>query len=538
MFIKRIFSTLILLALTACTVRPPDWNAQYGTPPAQNPKDIQSAVYFPEYNMYGDQDNTYAPKLKTKTVAVLLPLSGENANLGKSISKSIELAFLQKKYKNISVNFIDVVNNSDAFNSAIGLNPDIIIGPVFGANAKKLRDLKPTELPVLSFTSDVSAIGDGIISTALLPTQSVEAIVKEIAADKSKNVLILAPKTDSGEIMAASAVTAANIYDLPVSAMKYYESGDGESIKKVAQQVSMWDARSAVNTRAREILSDALIHENLTKSQKSSLNTQLEKISKLETLGSVPYDSVLFLGDAEDSKSMASFLRYFNIGIGDVNFYGTAMWDNPTILRDFSMSGSKFAGLPNTSESFTKLYEKTYGAIPSRIDSFAFDAANIAIGMILSNKAPAAYLLDPSGYNGTDGLIRLRPSGENERALQIMKLGGSGSVKIIKPAPKSFLKPIYQLDTRDIGGGREIEMTGSGINPNEFIKLPDTIKYKYRSKTYGANTVSDNIPKEIKPNIVVLPADDDNEIIENPAFKPTNLESVDRKFIDSVEVTE
>jgi len=535
MFIRKFFILFWALTLfTGCAIKQPDWNAQYGSEVAGNPDQIQSSVYFPEYGMYVDQKDTYLPAESVKTVAVLLPLSGENAQLGKSISKSIELAFLQKNYQNISVKFFDTAENSNAVYMALESNPDIIIGPVFGKNVKTLRDLKPKDLPVLSFTSDSDAIGGGVMTVALMPTQSVEATVKEIASDNSKHILILAPKTNSGEIMAAAAIESAKIYNVPIAGMRYYDENDQESIKEIARQVSMWDARSDANTRARAILSDILIQENLTKSEKSYLNTQLDKISKIETLGKAPYDSVLLLGNSNDSKTMASFLRYFNVGIHDSYFYGTAMWDSQDILNDLSMSGSKFAGLPNTSDNFTKLYEKTYGVAPNKLNAFGFDAANLAIGMLLPNKLPAAYLLDPSGYMGTDGLIRLKPSGENERALQIIKMDGSGTTKLIKPAPDNFIKPIYQLNAYDLDNSSEIKLTDDGINPNDYINIPERFRFKYRSKTYGANKT---VVETITPEIITLP-EDDSEIIKPEDFKPSNLEKIDKKYIDSVEVAE
>ena len=74
-------------------------------------------------------------------------------------------------------------------------------------------------------------------------------------------------------------------------------------------RASMYNARSAANSRAREVLSDILAKESLTSQQKYNLRHQLEKISRTETLGDLPYDSILFLGNGEDSKTLASFLR-------------------------------------------------------------------------------------------------------------------------------------------------------------------------------------------------------------------------------------
>ena len=75
------------------------------------------------------------------------------------------------------------------------------------------------------------------------------------------------------------------------------------------------------------------------------IEQQLEKISRTETLGEIPYDAVLFLGNGEDAKTLASFLRYYGVGACDVAFYGTTLWHGSDIASDFTLSGAKYATL-------------------------------------------------------------------------------------------------------------------------------------------------------------------------------------------------
>ena len=544
MFIKRFLGfSALTLTLFGCAQQA-GWHSEYGNLPAQKPSEIQSGLSYADYGSY-DQTANFAPVLQTqekKNISVLLPLSGSNAELGKSISHSIEMAFLQHPDKNISVTFFDVSGNYNqkqaVISNALSSNPDIIIGPVFAEDAKMVRDMKPESLPVLSFTSDAKAFGKGVMTMALIPGQSVEAIVKEMNKDNIQRTVIFAPKTDSGEFMAGSAVLAANIYDMPISGLFYYEPGNSESIKQAAKTAAMFDARSAANTRAREILSDILIKEKLSQSQKTSINDQLEKISKSDTVGRAPYDSVLFLGNADDSKTIASFLRYFDVSPRDAHFYGTALWDTPDLINDFNMTGAKFAGLPAMSEDFARLYEQLAGNRPTRLDTFGFDAANLARGMLYSDKSVAAYLLDPSGYNGLDGLFRLRPSGESERALQIVKLTGGGAVSVEKSPANDFLAPLYSIQAKQISPANDIDLVGKGVNPMDYITIPDSLKSKYRSKTFGTNTKIDTPISETQSTETILPETDSDEIIQSPDFQPVALDTVDKKLIDSVQVKE
>lgn len=531
MYMNRFFGfCAILLGLSACNTTPKqDWFGEYGTMETGTPAQMQ----------YGSFDNSSElPNGSMPRMAVLLPLSGENAAVGKSIRTSIETAILQRGAQSLSVSFYDTVKNpTDAFNQALSANPEIIVGPVFASDARLLRDMKPELTPVLSFTSDATAVGDGIMTMALMPTNSVEAIIKEMSSDNVKNFVILAPNTTSGQLMAGTAKNASRIYDVPLSGIFYYTEKDSESIKNATMAASMNAARTAANTRAREVLSDILTNERLTAIEKSNLTQQLDKISKSDTLGRVPYDAVLFLGNGADTKSLASFLRYYGVGARDAKFYGTALWDSTDIARDFTMSGAKYAALPEISPEFANLYEQVSGTSPNRLATFGYDAANMAVGMIYSNQSNAAYLLNPSGYVGIDGLFRLKPTGESERALRIVELDGSGTPRTVKDAPKNFLTPIYNIEQRHITPAREMALETRGINPNDYIQIPDRLQAKYKSKTYGANMTAPVQPVQPTDAVTILP-EDDSDIIVTPDFQPVTLESVHKTYIDSVEIQE
>ena len=311
MYIKRFFTYLVAtIVLSGCSVSQSindgDWSISEDTP-VGHPSSLE---YGQIANMYG---SAYDDGTKHQ-IAVLLPLSGANAQIGKTIRTSVEISALQNSKPSLSISFFDTAADiNSAINDALLLNPDIIIGPLFANDARIFRDAKPSQLPVLSFTSDTSAVGDGVMSVALMPTNSVEEIVKQIKTDDIKNYIIIAPDTNSGHLMAGTAKNAANIYELPLSGIFFYTEKDSDSIKNAALDASMYNARTAAHTRARQVLSDILTNEKLSPIENSNLNTQLEKLEKTETVGSVPYDAVLFLGNGDDTKSLASFLRYYNI---------------------------------------------------------------------------------------------------------------------------------------------------------------------------------------------------------------------------------
>ena len=200
------------------------------------------------------------------------------------------------------------------------------------------------------------------------------------------------------------------------------------------------------------------------------------------------------------------------------------------------MSGAKYAALPETSEDFANAYERIAGAKPNRLGSFGYDATNLALGMIYSDKSHAAYLLDPSGYIGTDGIIRLRPNGESERALRIMQLDGSGEVHVVKNAATDFLSPLYNIEQGHITPINEMSLQTRGVNPLNYIQIPDRLRGKYKSKTYGAN-MTETSNAQLVDVVSVVPADEREAIVAQD-YKPVKLAPVKQTYIDSIEVEE
>ena len=533
MHIKRFFIFCVMILLAGCATKQESWMDEYGTLETSAP--VQLMYGAENVHIGTPSDNLIGAPVHT--MAVLLPLSGDSATVGKTIRTSIETAVLQNAPQNLSVAFFDTAKNPDTvFTEALSINPEIIVGPVFSKDARQIKSAKPETLPVLSFTSDANALGKGVMTMALMPTNSVEEIVKEMSYDNIKDFIILAPDTQSGRLMAGAALKASEIYRVPNIGVFYYKEGDTDSIKTISQKSSMYDARTAAHTRAREILSDILTKERLTAIEKSSMTIQLDRLSKTETLGKIPYEAILFLGNGDDTQTLVSFLRYYGINAGYTKFYGTAVWEGSDIAQDITMRGAKYATLPEISADFSNLYEQMSGKPANRLASFGYDATNMAIGMIYSPKSNAAYLLDPSGYIGIDGLFRLKPTGENERALRIVQLSGDGTTSTVREADKTFITPIYSIEQHNINPANDMALETAGINPNDYINIPERLRSKYKSKTYGANiTQAPVLPAQ--ENIVILPEDDSDAIVSED-FKPVSLESVNRTYIDSVEIEE
>ena len=230
MHMNRFLNFLMLIAIAGCggdAAHQSDWFSEYGTLETGTPVQMQ-------YGSPDMQPGTYTDNLigaPIHKMAVLLPLSGPSEKTGNAVRTAVEIAVLQNAPQNLSVSFYDTASDPGVINTALMENPEIIIGPIFSSDARALRNVKPDTLPALSFTSDATAVGNGVMSMALMPINSIEAIIQEMARDNVGDFLILAPDTESGHLMAGAAQSAAGIYNIPITGIFYYSENNTESIK-------------------------------------------------------------------------------------------------------------------------------------------------------------------------------------------------------------------------------------------------------------------------------------------------------------------
>ena len=435
----------------------------------------------------------------------------------------------------LQINFYDTgaTDIVQSIEFALSESPEVIIGPVFAGDARMLRDNKPGRIPALSFTSDATAVGNGVFSVALLPSNTIEAILQEMSTDDVAPFIIIAPDSGSGQIMAGTAKSAAAALGIENIGVIYYTERNTDSIKNAAINASLYTTRSEASTQAKEILSAIVNNEYLTREEKESVTKQLDNINRTDTLGNLPYKSILFLGGGDDTKSLVSFLRYYGVDAKDTKFYGTSMWQDTSLVSDIAMNGAKFATMPDSTEDFTYIHESATGAKPSRMAALGYDTMLVAIGGLYSPTGINTYLSNQSGYNGTSGLFRFRPDGLNERALQIVKLTGGGQTVVLRPAQTSFMKPLYSGKTslNQIATPKAIEQ--KKINIMDYIDIPERLIKKYSRKNYNEPTESDGLIP-----IMILENNPQDFTITAEDYKPIPLETVSRTYIDSVEVAE
>jgi ABC-type branched-subunit amino acid transport system substrate-binding protein len=157
--------------------------------------------------------------------------------------------------------------------------------------------------------------------------------------------------------------------------------------------------------------------------------------------GGQKVDALFLPAGREELPSLAPLLASSDLTSGRVQFIGTGQWDYPNIGGERALIGGWYpAPDPKGWSNFVQRYSKTYGSVPPRLASLAYDAVSLAVS--LSQNPPGqrydmGQLTRASGFAGVDGLFRLLSDGTCERGLAILEVREGGPV-VIDPAPSSF----------------------------------------------------------------------------------------------------
>ncbi len=335
-------------------------------------------------------------------VALLLPLTGRAAAVGKALRNAAELALFDIATEDFALAFYDTASSPQtaaaAARSAINEGADMIIGPLFADSARSVGPVaQAANVPVLSFSNDRSAAGNGVWVLGLLPSEQVERVVRYAASNGYSRIGVLAPSNAYGfEAMQAARDTAART-GATISRMRSYTPGDSTSLS--------------------------------------------ETVKSFAAGGEGGYDAVLVPEGGQNILNLAPLMAYYDIDPNKVKYLGTALWADPSLGREPTLVGGWFAAPdPAGRKPFVDRYRSVHGTAPHGLASLAYDAVGLAA--VLSRQPggdgfSVENLTQPSGFNGADGLFRLLIDGTNQRGLAVLRLTANGFERV-DPAPTSF----------------------------------------------------------------------------------------------------
>jgi branched-chain amino acid transport system substrate-binding protein len=334
-------------------------------------------------------------------VALLLPLSGQNAALGAAMLDAAQMALFDVVGDDrLELLPRDTQGKPDvAAEAAKGVIADgarLIVGPLLAAEVSAVKPIaRAANVPVLAFSTATQLAGTGTYLMGFTPNQEIVRVTAYAHEHGHDRFAVLAPRSPYGELVADAVKDAAATDGATLVRVEFYDPGTN-------------DMAAAVRRFAGEG------HD---------------------------YDA-LFLPEGDGRlKTLAPQLPYFDIDPGQVKFLGTGLWDEPGLGTEPALDGAWYAAPPpSLRANFEKRYRALYKTAPPRLATLGYDAT--ALAAVLA-RAPQgadfsdAALTNPNGFSGVDGIFRLRPDGLVQRGLGILEVHRGGGT-VIDPAPQSF----------------------------------------------------------------------------------------------------
>ena len=355
---------------------------------------------------------------KILKVGVLLPLSGEFQEIGKSFLKSIQMALYEISNKNIRIYPKDNKGNAlDTFKAAKEFEEQgirIVIGPIFYDSLERLDEIN--NITFISFTNKTKKIPNNTIAFGININSQIDIIEKYFDEIKVSKTLLLSPKNKF--INQTKIIKNSN---LKLYKSFYYDV----SPKKITSEIE-------VLTKYRERKKD--LERRIKILEKSDLYKDKQELKILEqrhTLGKVNFDSVIVIDFGERLKSVLTSFTFSDVSNTDVSFFTINQWFDKTFFNENALQNLYFPSIDfKNLKKFEKKFEKKFNEKPSEVSILAYDALGLIYYCWSKNnyQFKKEQLYNKKGFKGMHAKFYI----ENNLSRQKLKIYKVSNKKFIK----------------------------------------------------------------------------------------------------------
>ena len=307
-------------------------------------------------------------------IGLLVPITGQHSEIGKSIIKSVRLAINKIDNPLIEILPRDTQSNpSITLRKAKELNEigvKIIIGPVFNKNLIYLDEIK--DVIFLSLTNKTINNPKNIISTGINSESQFNTISKFQKINEIKKTIILIPKENYKEEI-EKAIQQSKI---KVNKVHYYESDPTKLTNQIEEITKYFQRKQNLENEIKR----------LEKSNKPNKKREIEDLKKLDTLGKVDFDAIIISDFDESLKSITTSLLYTDVSPKDVYFITLNQWFDESLLKETSSQPIYFPSINKENyDYFIKTYHETFNEYPNQLSFLSYDLIGLVYYLIVKN---------------------------------------------------------------------------------------------------------------------------------------------------------
>ena len=308
-------------------------------------------------------------------IGLVVPLSGEEKDLGLSILKSIRLAVNDIDDNKIIIVPKDNKNNPDhtleVSKELYNEDVRIIIGPIFKKNTVKLNQLND-DLIFLSFTNKIGDTKKNIISAGVNSISQFNAIKKFQKLNRIERSYLFAPNNDIlEEIKAGVKISKIKLKD------KFFYNNDPTLVTNQIEKVTRYGIR-------KQNLLDEI--NRVKKSNELNKEKKIAQLEKLDTIGGINFDSVIIADFEETLKSVATSLIYTDIPPTRITYITLNQWFDASLLNETMIQPIFYPSVNYKNyKDYLHKYKSNYFGNSNQIAFLSYDLIGLTYYLLYKN---------------------------------------------------------------------------------------------------------------------------------------------------------
>ncbi len=353
-------------------------------------------------------------------IGLLIPMTGENKNLGQLLIKSTRLALEDIKRDQIEIYPKDTGSNpNQTLKSAFEFKQEgikIVIGPVFYDNLIHLGDVE--DITFLSLTNKTINLPKNVISTGVNSTSQLDTIKKFVSLNDIKKTIFLTPQLNyESEIKKG-------IKQSKIKIFKHYNyDTDPTILTKQIEKITNYKIR-------KQNLLDEITR--IEKSDFPDKANRIERLKKRYTIGKVNFDSIIVSDFDESLKSVITSLLYTDVSPKNKFFITFNQWFDKSLLNEKAIQPLYYPSINKKNlENFEKKFFKKYKEKPNHLSLLSYDLVGLIYYLSLENDLSQINksFSKKSSFKGKIGIFNIQNNRVNH-ILNFYKIEG-GKIKEI-----------------------------------------------------------------------------------------------------------
>ena len=353
-------------------------------------------------------------------IGLLIPMTGLNKEIGKSIIKAVSLAVKDIDSKLIEIYPKDTASKpNQTLKSAFELKEmgiKVIIGPVFYESLDYLDEMK--DLTFLSLTNKTLDLPKNVISAGINSTSQFNTIKKFLEKNKIEKTIFLTPIQEyEFEIKKGMKESKIKIYK------NYDYNTEPTVLTKQIEEITKYKIR-------KKKLEDEI--KRVKSSNEPNKDRKIKRLEKRYTIGNLNFDAVIISDFDESLKSVTTSLLYTDVHPKNKYFITLNQWFDESLLTETDVQPIYYPSINKENfDNYKIKYFNAFNEDPSHLSLLSYDLVGLVYYLSLKSDLTNLNKLfkRQNSFKGKIGIFDVKNNKINHR-LNFYKIDNKELIKI------------------------------------------------------------------------------------------------------------